>query len=103
MAVEANFIAPCGERGDRQEGVGSCVDNGDFADDRSKIGVVSADGRGGIGKDDAKGFGAWLGRESQSSHRGRVRNRDIGAAVDLWLLCGRGRQLERHRLGPRLL
>ena len=81
MGVAANFIAPCGEGGDGQQGVRSCVDNSDFADDRSEVGVVSADGRGGIGKDDAKGFSAWLSREPQSLHRSWVRDRNVGAAV----------------------
>ena len=44
VAVEANLIAPGGEGGDRQQGVGSCVDNCDFADDGSEVCVVSAGG-----------------------------------------------------------
>jgi hypothetical protein len=31
-------------RGDGQEGVGSGVDDSNFSDDRSEVGVVSADG-----------------------------------------------------------
>jgi len=42
---------------------------------------VSADGGGGVGKDDAKRFSAWLCRKSQSLHRSRVRDGNVGAAV----------------------
>ena len=42
---------------------------------------MSADGRGGIGKNDAKRFSAWLSRKSQSLHRSRVRDGNVGAAV----------------------
>jgi len=42
---------------------------------------VSADGGGGVGKDDAKRFSAWLCGKSQSLHRSRVRDGNVGAAV----------------------
>ena len=42
---------------------------------------MSADGGGGVGKDDAKRFSAWLSRKSQSLHRSRVRDGNVGAAV----------------------
>jgi len=42
---------------------------------------VSADGGGGVGKDDAKRFSAWLSRKSQSLHRSQVRDGNVGAAV----------------------
>ncbi len=42
---------------------------------------MSADGGGGVGKDDAKRFSAWLSGKSQSLHRGRVRDGNVGAAV----------------------
>jgi len=42
---------------------------------------VSADGGGGVGKNDSKRFSAWLSRKSQSLHGGRVRDGNVGAAV----------------------
>ena len=42
---------------------------------------MSANGGGGVGKDDAKGFSAWFCRKSQSLHRSRVRDGNVGAAV----------------------
>ena len=42
---------------------------------------MSTDGGGGVGEDDAKRFSAWLCRESQRSHRSRVCDGNVGAAV----------------------